>query len=111
MDWVYAAIIVGCLAYAGTIIIDYVNRRTVVSPRIRQLEDGAVEVGLEFSAEEDAMEQIRMRASTLETQVNEQRLHRTAVKGGLVSERERKRRLEIAVFRKRLKSKEPLRLA
>ena len=43
MDWVYAAIVFGSLAYVGAIVVDYLNYRTGITPRIRQVEEGALE--------------------------------------------------------------------
>lgn len=108
MDWVYAALIVGCLTYAGAIIVDYTNYQTGITPRIRQVEEGALDMGIEFAAEEEAAERTKTRANRLQIHVDELRRQKTALQGRLVSELERKQRLEITIFRKRLKGKEPL---
>jgi hypothetical protein len=108
MDWVYAAIVFGSLAYVGAIVVDYLNYRTGITPRIRQVEEGALEASTEFAAEERAAEKIRTHANRLQLHVDELRRQKTALQGRLVSERERKQRLEITVFKKRLKGKEPL---
>jgi hypothetical protein len=108
MDWVFASLVVGCLAYAGSILVEYTNYRTGLTPRIKQVEDGVLDVGLEFAAEEEAADNVRTRISRQRMHVDELRRHKTALFGRLVTERERKQRLEIAVFRKRLKSKQPL---
>lgn len=108
MDWVYASLIVGCLAYAGAIIVEYTNYRTGITPKIQQIEDGVLDVGQDFVAEEEAANDTQSRISSLRMHVDELRRHKTALYGRLVTERERKQRLEIAMFRKRLKSKSPL---
>ena len=108
MDWVYAGLIVGCLAYAGAIVIEYTNYRTSITPRIKQVEDGVLDVGLDFASEEEEADRVHGRITRLQSDVAELRRHKTALFGRLVTERERKQRLEIAVFRKRLKSKAPL---
>ena len=108
MDWVYAALIVGCLTYAGAIIVDYTTYQTGITPRFRQVEEGALVVGIEFAAEEKAAEETKTRAGRLQIHVDGLRRQKTALKGRLVSERERKQRLEITVIKKRLRRKEPL---
>ena len=108
MDWVYASLIIGCLAYAGSIVIEYTNHRTQITPRIKQVEDDAIDVGQAFASEEAASEDVRTRITRLRSDIDELRRQKTALFGRLVTERERKQRLEIAVFRKRLKNKQSL---
>ena len=55
MDWVYETLIVGCLAYAGAIVIDYVNYRDGITPRIQRIERGVIDIGLDFVSEEEAI--------------------------------------------------------
>lgn len=108
MDWLYAGLIIGCLAYAGAIVIEYANYRTAISPRISDSEEVAAGVGLEFAEEERAAEDLRARIHRLQADVDELRRQKTSLQGRLVTEKERKQRLEIAVFRKRLKSRQSL---
>ena len=46
MDWVYETLIVGCLAYAGAIVIDYVNYRDGITPRIQRIERGVDDISV-----------------------------------------------------------------
>ena len=108
MDWVYETLIVGCLAYAGAIVIDYVNYRDGITPRIQRIERGVVDIRLDFVSEEEAAEKARSRVHRLRTVVDELRRQKTSFYSRLVCERDRKQKLEMAVFRKRLKRKEPL---
>ena len=109
MDWVYAALIFGSLAYyARAIVIEYTNYRTSITARINQIEDGVLDVGLSFATEEEEADRVRSRINSLQSEVAELRHQKTALFIRLATERERKQRLEIAIFRKRLKSKEPL---
>ena len=108
MDWIYASLIVGCLAYVGAIIIEYAKHRTGITPRIKQVEDEAIGVGLNLASEEEAAEHIWTRINRLQMEVDEMCRQKTTTYGRLVAERERKQRFEIAVFRRRLKAKQPL---
>ena len=108
MDWVYETFSVGCLVYSGAIVIEYMNYRADIKSRIQRIETGVVDIGLDFISEEKAAEKARSRVKRLRTEVNELRLQKTSFYRRLVCERERKQRLEMALFRKRLKRKEPL---
>ena len=39
MEWVIAALAVGCLFFAFQVIVDYIRYKAVIAPRIRQLEE------------------------------------------------------------------------
>lgn len=39
MEWVIAALAVGCLFFVFQVIVDYVRYKAVIAPRIRQLEE------------------------------------------------------------------------
>ena len=108
MDWAYAALIIGSLAYCGAIAIDFLNYRTGMTPRIKQVEEGVVDVGLEFATVVEATGHLNEQVNQLKADVQDLRRQKTSLFGRLVSERERKQRLEMAVFRKRLKGRERL---
>ena len=108
MDWFYAGLILGCLVYVGSILVEYTNYRTGITPKIKHVEDSAIKVGQDFVREEETTIDAQERVGKLKMHVDELRRHRTSLFSRLVTERERKQRLEIAVFRKRLKNKTPL---
>jgi prefoldin subunit 5 len=97
--------------YSGAIIVEFLNRRTAINPRIKQSEEDAIDVGLEFVVEEEAAESVRLEVCRLQEHVEEMRRRRESVKSMIVSERERKQRLEMILFRKRLKGRQSLAMA
>lgn len=111
MDWAYAALILGCFGYTGAIIVEFLNLRTAITPRIKDSEEELVDIGLEFAVEEEAAEHVRMEVCRLTDHVDEMRRRRTALKSMIASERERKQRLEMVLFRKRLKNRQALAVA
>jgi hypothetical protein len=61
---------------------------------------------LEFAAEVQAADNASERVNRIRSELQELRRQKTSLFGKLVTERERKQRFEMAVFRKRLKGKE-----
>ena len=106
MDWAYAVLILGCFGYSGAITVEFLNLRTAVTPRIRRTEEDVMDVRLQFVVEEEAAEGVRMEVCRLKEHVEEMRRRCESLKSMIVSERERKQRLEMVLFRKRLKSRQ-----
>jgi len=111
MDWAYAVLILGCFGYSGAIIVEFLNLRTAVTPRIRRTEEDVMDVRLQLVVEEEAAEGVRMEVCRLKEHVEEMRRRRESLKSMIVSERERKQRLEMVLFRKRLKSRQSMAMA
>ena len=108
MEWVYASLVIGCLVYAGGIVIDYTNYATGMRPRIRDLEEGISNLDLEANAEAERLVEVRKRTTELKTSVDDLRGQSVKLKVRLQGEKSRKQKLEMAVFKKRLKSRERL---
>ena len=108
MEWIFAALSVAALVYSGGIVVDYLNHTTSICPRIKKLEDGVADLNLESNAEHELLEDVDERVTNLKSLVNDLRRQTVEMRDRLKAERERKRRLEVAVFRKRLRSRESL---
>ncbi len=108
MEWVYAAIVIGCLVYAGGIVIDYTNYSTGIQPRIRGLQEGISDLDLQANAEAEMLVETKKRTTDLKASVNDLRKQSVTMQVRLKDEKSRKQKLEMAVFRKRLKSRERL---
>ncbi len=111
MDWAYAALILGCFGYSGAIIVEFLNLRTAINPRIKQSEEDVIDIGLQFVVEEEVADGVRLEVCRLQEHVEEMRRRRESVKSMIVSERERKQRLEMLLFQKRLKGRQSLAMA
>lgn len=73
MEWVIAALAVGCLFFALQVILDYVRYRSAIEPRIRQLEESREELKQrieaargELASRRDQLDPMREEIETLE---------------------------------------------
>ena len=73
MEWVIAALAVGCLFFAFQVIVDYIRYKAVIAPRIRQLEEtkeelkGKIEVARgELNDKRDKLEPLKGEIEQLE---------------------------------------------
>ena len=108
MEWVYSALVIGCLVYAGGMVIDYTNYSIGIGPRIRGLQEGIADLDLEANAEAEMLIEVRKRTTDLRSSVDDLRGKSSRMKDRLLGEKSRKQKLEMAVFKKRLKSRERL---
>ena len=105
MEWAFVILIVGAMAYAGMIVMEYTNRAIAVRPMIAKLENESL----------DLLDQINNEASDHGERKNRIGSIRDAVAGlssGMASlnrdlqiERTRKQRLEIEYYKLQLKGK------
>jgi hypothetical protein len=106
VEWVYAALVIGCLVYSGGMVIDYTNYAGGIGPRIRGLQEGISDLDLEANAEAEMLIEVRKRMTDLRASVDDLRGKSMRMKDRLRNEKSRKQKLEMAVFKKRLKSRE-----
>ena len=108
MEWIYATLVLVALVYAAAMTMEYMNHSTRVTPKIRSLEEGVVDLNLEANAEAELLDEVHVRIEDTRQVVTDLRRQTSEMRDRLRAEQERKRRLEIAVFRKRLRSRERL---
>jgi len=59
MEWVIAALAVGCLFFAFQIVMDYIKYKAVIAPRIRQLEAAKEELRARIEATRGELDERR----------------------------------------------------
>ena len=103
MAWILVVLIVGAMAYAAVIIVDYTNYTLQVQPRISKLDRNAAELEEEWNGEEATVHEIELRLKGLQDSVSALQHRSAELRGEVRGERERKQRLEMEVFKRRLK--------
>ena len=105
MEWIFVALIVGTLAYSGSIVMGYTNYSVQVLPQIsRRLERGAE---LEGAINHEQAEQTRVQEQIEELNAVIRDLSRqiAELRGGIQAERMRKQRIDMETFKLRLKGR------
>ena len=108
VEWVFAILVIGSLVCAGGIVIEYTNYATGMGSRIRALEDGISDLDLEANAEAELLVESKKRLTNLKASVDDLRRQSVTLRDRLKDAQSRKQKLDMAVFRKRLKLRERL---
>jgi chromosome segregation ATPase len=103
MAWILVVLIVGAMAYAAMIIVEYTNYTLQVRPRIAKLDRTAAELEEEWNGEEARVHEIELRSKGLQDCVSGLQRRTAELRGEVKGERDRKQRLEMEVFKRRLK--------
>ena len=104
MEWVFVALIVGTMVYSGSIVVEYFKCSIRIQTRLASLETGAVELGKESGDEETIQLEVHGRIDCLKESMQEFQGKIAELRGKQQAERDRKQKLEMEVFKKRLKS-------
>jgi len=105
MDWAFVILIVGSMAYAGKILMEYTNRTIAVRPVIARLERESLGL-LDQQCEEDARQGERKdRIEGLRLGITELSRTLAALNRDMQVERTRKQRLEIEYYKLQGKGK------
>ena len=71
MEWVVAALAVGCLFFAFQIVADYVKYKAVVEPRIRRLEEAGKALRSRIEAARAELDERRERLDPLKKEIED----------------------------------------
>jgi len=104
MDWVLTALIVGGMVYASTTVTHFVRYTSYVVPQMRALEKAAEERDAAAEGERVLQLEIHERVEDLKDAVEALQRDIALVQAEVYSERNRKQRLEMLVFKERLRA-------
>ena len=105
MEWIFVALIVGALAYSGSIVMGYTNYSVLVLPQIsRRLEQAAE---LEGTVDHERAEQaaVHERIEDVNGDIRDLSRQIAELRGGIQAERMRKQRIDMETFKLRLKGR------
>ena len=105
MEWVFVVLIIGAMIYAGTIFLEYTNYSIQIRPRIKHLQMEAVDLVCELDSEEVQSGEVQERISWLRSNVSDMSRRIVTLRRSIESESTKKQRIEIEVFKERLKGK------
>lgn len=105
MDWVFVILIVGAMAYAGMIVMEYTNLSIKVRPVIGKLESESLVLLDQRNQEEARQTERRERIQTLREGISELSRRLGDLNRELQVERTRRQRLEIEYYKLQLKGK------
>lgn len=71
MEWVIAALAVGCLFFAFQVIVDYIRYKAVIAPRIRQLEETKEELKGKLEAARGELDDKREKLEPLKGEIEQ----------------------------------------
>lgn len=103
MDGFLAVIFLGCVFYSGKIILDFVSHESVVAPRIAFLKVESVRLEEEAERESVYTSSLRDRIESLERDVKGLRDRTQDFRRKVDLERNRERRLQIALYKRRIR--------
>lgn len=104
MNLILATLIVGATIYGGAIVLQYLNYSARILPCISRLEEDVVRIGKAADTEEMCRVEIRDRIGDIRTDLGALQRGIVAMQGQVQAERERKQRLDMALFMERFKS-------
>lgn len=71
MEWVIAALAIGCLFFAIQVVVDYVKYKAVIAPRIRRLEDAKKELEAKIEASKAELNERRDQLDPLRGEIGQ----------------------------------------
>jgi chromosome segregation ATPase len=89
MEWVIAALAMGCVFFTFQVVMDYVRYRSVIKPRMEQLEQTRAELKQRLAQAQGDVEERRGELDPLRTQVEEIEAERMDLERRLQDERSR----------------------
>lgn len=108
---VLAVFIVGALIYGGAMVLQYFNYAAQILPCISRLEEEVMRLGMVSDDEETHCVEIKDRMGDINRDLGTLQRDIVAMQGQIQAERERKQRLDMIVFKERLKGKRTAMLA
>ena len=111
MEWILVALIGGALIYAGKITIEWANYTLQSQPRMASLAEREERAESATSEEDARLATVREGIEGVKARVSELNHQIAAINGALQAENRRKQRLEMEVFKQRLKSGKPIVMA
>jgi predicted nuclease with TOPRIM domain len=100
MEWVIAALAMGCAFFTFQVVVDYVKHRSVVGPRMQQLAEARAELERRLQAAQGELEQRRGELDPLHGEVAQLEQQAADLERSIESERV-KQRPELPVRRRR----------
>ena len=105
MDWAFVILIVGAMAYAGFILMEYTNRSIAMRPAIAKLEKVSLGLLEEHNEEDSRQGERRGRIEGLRLNITELSRTQAALNRDMQVARTRRQRLEIEYYKLQLKGK------
>jgi len=103
MDGILAVIFLGCVFYSGKVILDFVSHESLVSPRLVFLGSESIRVEEEAEKERVYAATLRDRVESLRRDVQRLRQQARELRGDVDREKNRSRRLQIALYKARIR--------
>ena len=103
MDGIFAIIFLGCVFYSGKVILDFVSHESFVAPRIAFLEAEVVRVEEEAERECVYAASLRDRVESVRRDVIALREKAQGLRAEVDEERTKGRRLQIALYKLRIR--------
>ena len=107
MEWIFAALIMAAIVYAGLILVELTNYSMRMLPRINQSTERAERLAESYDREAEDCSIANDRKMAAKISVSELNEGLTGIREQIRSEGGRKQRLEMEYFKSRVRSRKP----